>query len=89
MLGEAAAPSRWGLQYDRADIAVLQALGLRKEKRHMQEEINRLEARIASLISRGQEVAGELSRLKLSCKDLSLEKMEHEIEIERLQFQLR
>ena len=86
---EAASPTRWGLQYERADITVWQALGLRKEKRHMQEEINRLEARISSLIGSGQEVASELSRLKLSCKDLSLEKMEHEIEIERLQFQLR
>ena len=55
----------------------------------MQEEINRLEARIASLVGNGQDVTNELNRLKLSHKDLSLEKMEHEIEIERLQFQLR
>ena len=69
--------------------SVRQAHGLRKEKRQMQEEINRLEARIASLVGNGQDVTNELNRLKLSHKDLSLEKMEHEIEIERLQFQLR
>ena len=78
----------------RLDMFVLtsvarQAHGLRKEKRQMQEEINRLEARIASLVGNGQDVTNELNRLKLSHKDLSLEKMEHEIEIERLQFQLR
>ena len=55
----------------------------------MQEEINRLEARVASLVGNSQDITNELNRLKLSHKDLSLEKMEHEIEIERLQFQLR
>ncbi len=48
----------------------------------MQEEINRL-------AGSNQDIAKELSRLTLSCKDLTMEKMEHEIEIERLQFQLR
>jgi hypothetical protein len=63
-------------------IGVWQAHGLRKEKRHMQEEINRL-------AGSNQDIANELRRLKLSYKDLTVEKMEHEIEIERLQFQLR
>ena len=65
-----------------------EANGLRKEKRFLQDEINKLEGRLTSLITGSQELTNELNRYKILTKDLSLEKMEHEIEIERLQMQL-
>ena len=65
-----------------------EANGLRKEKRFLQDEINKLERRLTSLITGSQELTNELNRYKILTKDLSLEKLEHEIEIERLQMQL-
>lgn len=41
-----------------------------------------------SMITGNQELSNELNRYKLQTKDLTLEKMENEIEIERLRMQL-
>jgi hypothetical protein len=63
--------------------------GLRREKRFLQDEINKLEGRLKLLITGNQEQNNEINRLKLQIRDLTLEKAEHEIEIDRLQMQLR
>jgi len=51
--------------------------------------VNKLEARLAAIITGNQELTNKLNRHKLLNKDSSLEKMEHEIEIERLRLQLQ
>jgi hypothetical protein len=63
--------------------------GLRREKRFLQDEINKLEGRLKLLITGNQEQNNEINRLRLQIRDLTLEKAEHEIEIDRLQMQLR
>ena len=66
-----------------------EANGLRRDKRFLQDEVNKLEGRLNSLITGSQEQTNEINRLKLVNRDLALEKMEHEIEIDRLRMQLR
>lgn len=66
-----------------------EAHGLRRDKRILQDEVNKLEGRLNSLITGSQEQTNEINRLKILNRDLALEKMEHEIEIERLRMQLR
>jgi len=51
--------------------------------------VNKLEARLAAIITGNQELTNKLNRHKLLNKDSSLEKMEHEIAIERLRLQLQ
>jgi hypothetical protein len=65
-----------------------EAHNLRKQTRFLQDQINNLQARMNSMITGNQELSNELNRYKLQTKDLTLEKMENEIEIERLRMQL-